>query len=182
MQSFVGTSPYTKLDTQNIVSFQTISILFNSEPPQPVNSAPFYTNTLLYQFKHGYNYISAPWMSWQNSSPTFASTPVSGSSASSYYPNGDDTAGYYAWDAIANGREDTAASVVALTEYNNAGSLVNTTQAILYVRVDTTYVYVYLMKQILATIGGTVIPLYMAGTTLNLRTYAFVEPANSSTY
>jgi hypothetical protein len=181
-QSFVGTYPYSKLDTQNIVSFQTISILFNKEPPQSPSSTPYYTSTLIYQFKHGYNYISSPWMNWQNDSPSFPSSPASGSSATSFYPNGDDTAGRAAWDAIDNSTIDNGASVVALTEYNNSGPVITTTQAILYVTVDTTSIYIYVMKQTLATIGGNVIPLYLAGTTLNLRVYAFVEPANTSTY
>ena len=32
------------------------------------------------------------------------------------------------------------------------------------------------------TYAGTVVPLYLAGTTVNIRVYVFTEPGNTSTY
>jgi hypothetical protein len=183
VQNFVGTYPYTKLDTQNVVSFQTISLLFNSEPPQPPSGAPYYTNTVVYKFKHGYSYIPATWLQWQNDSPSAPGTPSSGNSATTFYAFGDDSNGIELVNDI-NGLGPVVQppALIALTEYNNAGSIIQTTQASLITTIDTTYIYISILKETLATISGAVIPLYLAGTTLNIRCYVFTEPANTSTY
>lgn len=174
--------PLTKLDVTNGVSFQTLNILFNHEPPQPPNSSPWYTTTLLYQFKHGYTYTPADWMMWQNSSPTTPGNPGVGSSATTFYPFGDDTAGYDAKQAIAGTITSNPGTLMAQTVYNNSGSIVTTTDALIYATVDSTYMYIYCMKRTQATIGGSVIPLYLIGETINLRTYVFTEPSTTSSY
>lgn len=173
-------NPFTKLDTTNIVSFQTISLLFNSEPPQPPAVAPFYSNTLLKQYKHGYNYTPSVWMMWQNGSPAFPAAPASGSSATTFYPFSDDTSGYTASQTIAGTiLIGGPSSILAIVAYNNAGSTLNTTDALFYITADSTNVNLYIMKRTLATINGAVIPLYLAGTTINIRLYVFVEPVAS---
>jgi hypothetical protein len=67
LQGAVGTDitfstryPFAKLDTTNPVSFQVLSIFFNTTPPQPtaVNTS---TNTLVYSYPHGYKYIPSTW-------------------------------------------------------------------------------------------------------------------------
>lgn len=172
-----STIPYTKLDTQNIASFQTIALLFNNEPPQPPSSAPFTAQTLVYQFKHGYSYIPSIWLMWQNDSPEFPSAPSSGNSATTFYPFGDDTASF----SLVKG-DDGDQGTLASTQYNTGTSTVITTAADLCVTVDTSNVNIYILKTTVATVGGNVIPLYLAGVTLNIRCYVFAEPASTSTY
>lgn len=176
--------PLTKLDITNQVSFQTIQLLFNHEPPQPPNSAPFYSNTLVYQFPHGYDYVPATWMEWQNHSPAFPLAPGIGSSNTIFYPNGDDSAGLTAYDAIVNNAiiGGSSNSLVALTQYNNAGSTSFTTSASLYLKADKININLYLLKETIETIGGGVIPLFLIGVILDLRIYVFTEPGTTSTY
>lgn len=189
VQSATGTEillnskiPFTKLDTTNIISFQTISILFNNEPPQPVGLGG-YTQTLIYQFSHGYSYIPSIWMMWQNDSPEFPAFPSSGNSATTFYAFGDDTSSAAAIDLITgNSAVNDSGSVIGLVIYNNAGSLLETTWAYLVATVDNKNVNIYVMKYASVVIGGNAIPLYLAGVTLNLRTYIFTEPATTSTY
>lgn len=177
--------PFTKLDVTNIASFQTIQLLFNHEPPQPPAGSPYYTNTLVYSFPHGYDYIPSIWMEWQNNSPTIPPTPPPGSSATTYFAFGDDSAGYAAYDQIVNGNtEANPPCAVAVVNYNDgsgsgAGGF---TQALLYATVDDVNFNLYIMKQTLGTVSGSVLPLYLNGTILNVRTYVFTEPATTSTY
>lgn len=176
-------NPLTKLDVTNRVSFQTIQLLFNHEPPQAPAVAPYYTNTLVYQFPHSYQYIPAVWMSWQNLSPAFPDNPPNNSANTIFYPNGDDNAGEIAYEAIVNNSIILGGnSLVALEQYNNAGSTAYCTQAALYVTADATNVNIYLIKETLETIGGSIIPLFMIGVILNLRIYVFAEPGTTSTY
>ena len=51
--------PLMKLDRANSVSFQNIRIFFANEPPVPAANTT--TTTLLYKFKHGYDYTPAIW-------------------------------------------------------------------------------------------------------------------------
>lgn len=53
--------PFDKLDTQNSVSFQLITIFFNDEPPNPDGSVSTYQRTLVYSFPHGYTYVPSTW-------------------------------------------------------------------------------------------------------------------------
>jgi hypothetical protein len=48
--------PFIKIDTQNPVGFQTITLIITTDPPEPsVIGVPNYTQ--LYKFKHGYTYV-----------------------------------------------------------------------------------------------------------------------------
>lgn len=47
-------NPFIKIDTQNPVGFQTITLLITHDPPEPSTGTDAYT--VLYKFKHGYNY------------------------------------------------------------------------------------------------------------------------------
>ena len=51
--------PFAKLDSTNPVSFQVITLFFNTEPPNP--SAGNTNKTLIYSFAHGYNYEPSTW-------------------------------------------------------------------------------------------------------------------------
>lgn len=174
-------NPFTKLDTTNQVSFQTIQLLLNHEPPQAPATSPFYTNTLVYQFKHGYSYIPAVWMEWQNNSPAFPAAPASGSTATTFFPTGDDAAGKAAY-LTSTGTLTEGDSLVAQVQYNSSGTLFNATDGSLFLTADATYVYLYVQKLTLLTIGGAIKPLFLIGTILNIRIYVFVEPATTSTY
>lgn len=168
--------PFTKLDTTKIGSFQTISILFNDEPPQSPSSSPYYTNTLLYQFAHGYNYIPGIWAEWQNSSPEFPADPSSPSaSTTTFYAFGDDTSSLSLLKGEGYGK-------LAYVRYNDAGTVYTTTLADLIVTVIGPNVYISVMKYTQDTIGGSTIPLYLAGVTLDIRIYVFSEPSTTSTY
>jgi hypothetical protein len=57
-QLLMNTSnPFLKIDTQNPVGFQTITLLITTNPPEPVGPSWANTYTTLYKFKHGYDYI-----------------------------------------------------------------------------------------------------------------------------
>lgn len=177
------TQPLTKLDVTNIVSFQTIRLLFNSEPPQPPASSPYYTNTLIKSFTHGYSYTPTVWMLWQNPSPASPASPGSGSSATNFYTFGDDTGGYDGKTAM-NGTFVTATynNYCAEVFYNNGSGAISSTLGFLYVTADDKNINLYFMKYSVTQFGGSAIPLYMAGTTLNIRLYVFTEPATTSNY
>lgn len=56
-QILMNTSnPFIKLDTQVKTSFQTITLLITTNPPEPVSPATD-TYTVVYQFNHGYKYV-----------------------------------------------------------------------------------------------------------------------------
>lgn len=177
-------NPFTKLDTTNIVSFQTIQLILNHEPPQAPATAPYFTDTVVYQFPHGYTYIPSVWMSWQfnSANPNPGNPPVSGSNTVSF-PNGDDTGGELMYQATTGTVEGgTSATVLALEQYNSAGSVSYATGAYLYVTVDATNVYIHILKQTIETVSGAIVPLFLIGYVINLRTYVFTEPATTSIY
>lgn len=178
-----STQPFTKLDTQNIVSFQTISILFNSEPPQPPITAPFTTDTIIYQFEHGYTYVPSVWVQWQNQSPAFPDSPGTGASATTFYPFGDDTIGPKLLGLTQQGETNDVSTLAFVTFGFGTGAAI-ATGADLYVTIDDTNVYIHIVKTTIefVTGGSSSIPLFLAGTTLNLRCYVFTEPASTSTY
>lgn len=66
---FSSQYPFAKLDRTNNVSFQNISILFNTEPPNPDGISVFTLTTLVYKFAHGYTYVPSTWFMMQNPSP-----------------------------------------------------------------------------------------------------------------
>lgn len=49
-------NPFLKIDTQNAVGFQTITLLITNDPPEPPSTGGN-TFTTVYKFKHGYTYI-----------------------------------------------------------------------------------------------------------------------------
>lgn len=61
--TFNTRDPFAKLDSTNVNSFEVITILFNTEPPNP--SPPLgQTGTLrslIYQYPHGYSYTPSTW-------------------------------------------------------------------------------------------------------------------------
>lgn len=177
------TIPFTKLDTQNVVSFQTISLLFNKEPAQPPASAPFYSITQVYQFPHGYSYVPSIWLMWQNSSPEFPPPPtIVNSSATTYYPFGDDTSGYDVLGSIQLDSFIESGTQLASQLYLANNGMFQTTAAQLYATVDATNVYINIIKFAVSLIGGNAIPLFLAGVTLDIRCYVFTEPADTSIY
>jgi hypothetical protein len=173
---FTTKYPFMKLDTTNEVSFQTISVLFNSEPPQP--PAFSYTNTLIYSFAHGYDYVPSVWLTWQNPSPSFPAPPPDNSSNITYYAFGDDSgsiilAGDFAGQTLGS----SALGQVAVTNYTLSGITQATTDAYLAVYADEQNVYLSLLKENIAVInpGSIVPPVNVQGVSLNIRCYVFVE-------
>lgn len=60
--------PFHKLDKTNTVSFENIRLFFNTEPTNPTGVYPTDvgpTTTLVYSFPHGYSYIPATWFLMQ---------------------------------------------------------------------------------------------------------------------
>lgn len=172
--------PFTKLDTANLISFQTISILFSNEPPQPT-FANEYTQTLLYSFPHGYDYIPSIWMTWQNDSPEFPAAPPLGSATTSYYPFGDDTVSSHIITPTTN---FPSTGLFALTVYTADSGTQDVTGAFIGTTVDDTNVNIYACKGVLGIVepGDIVVPILLAGFTLDMRVYVFTEPADTSTY
>lgn len=62
---FTTKYPFAKLDTQNPVSFQNISIFFNADPPYDPTGAVQVT-TEVYKFAHGYDYEPTWWVLYLN--------------------------------------------------------------------------------------------------------------------
>lgn len=175
-----GKYPMTKLDTINLVSFQTIRILFNHEPPQPDLNAGF-TDTLLYQFKHGYSYPPAIWMTWQNPSPAYPAPPTSvGASSTTFYDFGDETASS---NIPAVGSTTQLSQFAELAYDDQFGGTGNYTNAFLYCVVDATNVSIYVRKTWLQTdANNNVRPIFLIGVFVNIRIDVFTEPATTSTY
>lgn len=174
--------PFTKLDVTKNESFQTIEILFNHEPPQP-DPSTFISDTLLFQFAHTYNpVIPSTWMEWQNSSPSYPPPPSSpGGSATTFPAFGDDSA---ASNGL-NGGTATQLSLYADLAYDDAiFGVGNATMAFLYVKIDATNVSIYIRKEGLIPNSSTFLPepIFVIGTTVNMRVYVFTEPATTSTY
>jgi hypothetical protein len=54
--------PFAKLDTSNEVSFRNIQLRMNQDTPNPAGTSPnTVTDTVVYQFAHGYDYTPAYW-------------------------------------------------------------------------------------------------------------------------
>jgi hypothetical protein len=171
--------PLTKLDVTNTVSFQTLSILFNTESPQPPIIAPFYAEVQIYQFPHGYNYIPAIWMEWQNPAPAYPGAPGPGGTATTFFTFGDDSASAN----IPGVGLTSQLSQYALVQFNDGGAPSGNTMGFFYLIVDEKNVTLYFRKNLIATTtGGALVPLFVIGTTVNMRIYVFTEPATTSTY
>lgn len=173
-------TPLTKLDTTKLESFQTISILFNSEPPQ-TDPGTFVSTTQLYQFAHGYTYIPDIWMAWQNPAPAYPSPPTSsGASATTFNAFGDESASSNI-PAVGN---STALELLAVVNYfDPINGPANYTMAFLYCIVDATNVTIYVNKTAYKkNSSGNIVPIYLVGVTANIRLYVFTEPANTIIY
>lgn len=58
--------PFHKLDVTKRESFQNISLNFVNEPPTPDGVGTTSLETTVYRFEHGYTYIPAVWVLYQN--------------------------------------------------------------------------------------------------------------------
>lgn len=63
-----SSSPFLKLDTQSQTSFQTVLLLFNNDPPEPVYPT-IYSLTVVYKFAHGFKYTPRVWSLFQVVTP-----------------------------------------------------------------------------------------------------------------
>lgn len=165
---FSTQAPFAKLDSLNPVSFQEIELFFNAEPPDPDSSNGYRTQTLVYSFKHNYKYVPSYWMMATNvafTNPPIPTSQVVGAVPAIYYPYMDETpaviygfgspiAQVFYWDGI---------------EYSTA------TISYLSLFIDKTNVNVYVNKVAPLLIAGSPVPITLAGTTLELRFYIFVE-------
>lgn len=81
--------PLHKLDTQNPVSFQNLSIYFNANPPDPDGTIETSLTTQIYSFPHGYDYTPTTWMMFQrNAGPGVQSNPASTKYSAYQYEGG----------------------------------------------------------------------------------------------
>lgn len=177
-------APLSKLDVTNINSFQTVNILFNHEPPQPALPVGNFVDTQLLQFAHGYTYIPAVEMTWQNPSPSYPATPGAGSSATTFFEIGDET-GSANIPGVNNSIISGTATRTPFASvfYNGGGISVQQTDAYFYIKVDATNVTLYIRKVIVAaSYTATYYPLYVIGESVNMRFYVFAEPGTTSTY
>lgn len=55
--------PYLKLDTQSTTSFQTVTLLFNNDPPEPGGTGT--KTTTVYSFAHNLGYTPRVWALFQ---------------------------------------------------------------------------------------------------------------------
>ncbi len=55
--------PFAKIDSTKKASFKVVTILFGKEPPNPATptSTATFSNTLIYQYEHGYKYTPSTW-------------------------------------------------------------------------------------------------------------------------
>lgn len=175
-------NPLTKLDTTNKISFETISILFNNEPPQP--AANSFTNTIIHTEAHGYNYIPSIWMNWQNPAPNPTISPLgAGDHALRTFAFGDDSNSVELLGDI-NGAPTGVyeQSLIGEDIYNDGITIYLTTIAYLVITADKQNIYLSVLKENIKPIAGSPTPIHLAGITLNVRIYVFTEPATTSTY
>lgn len=176
---FTTKYPFSKFNALDQTSFQTIKITFNAEPPNPT-ALYTPTNTLLYKFAHGYNYIPSIWAQWENTAPTSPADPiVSGDSTTTFYNLGDDTAGvYYLGYLYSSSNLDGSSAPYAYTRYNSSGTVYTSSDATVYFGVDATNVYIYLLKGLYLTVNGSAVgPTNVINTKFSVRIYVFCEPA-----
>ena len=141
-QLLTSTNQFLMLDRTNVVSYQNISILFNTEPPVN-NDGNTYTTTV-YQFAHGYTYQPYIWA----------------------YGN-------------VNGGTTIVGNVANIFLHLENFLVINEVDIVdlawLTYYVDTTNVYIQVNK-VWTTTGSQYNP-YIAGNTVNLRCYVFVQNA-----
>lgn len=80
--------PLHKLDTQNKVSFQNISIFFNSNPPDPDGTIETSLSTLIYSFPHGYDYTPTTWLMFQRTAGAGVQSSPASTRVSAYQYEG----------------------------------------------------------------------------------------------
>lgn len=175
---FTTQYPFSKFDATKPQSFQTIDLLFNAEPTNPttINGT---SNTLIYSFAHGYNYIPSIWMMWQNSAPAFPA-PQNLTSTTTFYSFGDDTAGIFTlqnFSPSSSVYQSTSPLASVTVLYN--GNPYYCSDATLYAKVDSSTVYLYLLKvnYVTFTVSPTYFPTNILNTRISVRIYVFCEPA-----
>jgi len=149
--TFSDKYPFHKLDKLNQVSFQTITIQFFNEPPNPNGTTVFTQTTQVYKFAHGYSYIPTIWSLFEVTSFTgsAAATSTSFVSQPDYYNQGY--------------------GVIMLTTDTGANA------AFLQVQADATNVYVNVIKAYDTVDESPLYPPNIIGTIIKLRVYVFVE-------
>lgn len=139
--------PFHKLDVENVVSFQNISLLFVSDPPNPDGTIQTSLTTNVYTFKHGYNYVPATWLLAQRAVGAGVVTDPTSNRYSAYFYEGgliaadntSDLSPYAALDYVVDSENIT----LSVTKYYDAvfgfGSPVNISGYSLDIRI---YVFV----------------------------------------
>jgi len=140
--------PFAKLDSTNLVSFQSIEISFANDPPNPDGSTSDNLTTLIYKFPHGYKYTPTVWCMFQR-------TVGAGD-------QGDLTVTKF-------GPYQYESGVIAVS---SASDLAN--YATLELAADDTNIYLGVMKVNVGAFGPDP-PVNIAGYTLLVRVYVFVE-------
>jgi hypothetical protein len=67
--------PFAKLDVTNENSFKNIKLFFANDPPNPDGVSSFNLRTEIHRFAHGYDYVPATWLLFENLN--YAAFPVS---------------------------------------------------------------------------------------------------------
>jgi hypothetical protein len=168
--------PLFKLDTANPVSFQSLELTFNTEPPNPTPGN--ITLTEVYSAPHSYSYTPRCWLVWQNPSPIPYVEPAAGNQAA-YRPQFGDEMGGNAFQVGLENGEILTGSIVSAVTYNDAGSIYNNlAQSVLIVRTDATNVSLLLYKDRAANFPAVTIEANIINVILNIRLYVFVDDMN----
>lgn len=181
---FTSKYPFTKIDSTKPKNFQTISVLFNTNPPDP--SFQSYTNTLIYQYPHGYDYAPSFWMQWYNPSSNATSanggpTPPNNETGVWSYQFGDDGSGIDLYNALNGSPIDiTPEFMLAQSIYNDSGGFLTGTTAEVVITSDSENINVYILKECFLTVGGNPIGLDMRGISIDMRIVVFAEPAGKN--
>jgi hypothetical protein len=111
-------NPFIKIDTQNQAGFQTIELIITTDPPEPAAGSVSYT--VLYQFKHGYNYVPSIESLFYVQSPPPA--PYSNGTQTYFQDSGRLGADQVGTEAYAYALADNQNVYIICQKYNDSGT------------------------------------------------------------
>lgn len=179
--TFTTKYPFSKFDATNPNAYQTIDLTFNVDTSNPTTLNGT-TDTLIYSFKHGLNYIPSIWLMWQNQNSLYPASEEMIPNTT-YYNFGDDSAGVFTLQSFTPSSSPiTSPSPLASTSILDQAIPYYCSDATLYATVDYENVYLKIFKVNYQVFTGspTYYPTSLQNVTISVRLYVFCEPAISN--